>query len=111
MASPLNGTPHPLPSQNPHTTPTNTASQPAPRRSFHIGTKVINSLEVDPRGAPTGELRYVRDSRYCTAKGEWMYQLSGKGYRNNDRWVGEGGLRRFEGGGSGSGSGASSVVG
>lgn len=40
-----------------------------------------------------------------------MYQLSGKGYRNNDRWVGEGGLRRFEGGGSGSGSGASSVVG
>ena len=46
-------------------------------------------------------MRYIRDFRFCTGKAEWVYRLGGKGYRGSERWVGEGGLRKVDGGGRG----------
>ncbi|KAL6713935.1 hypothetical protein ACLMJK_008429 [Lecanora helva] len=66
-----------------------------PRRSFAIGTKVVNLNEVGADGEPTNDLRFVRDARYSEPQKEWQYQLNGKNYKNNDGWVAEGMLRRY----------------
>ena len=66
-----------------------------PRRKFNIGAKVMNLNEANHDGAPSGELRYIREFRYSESHGQWRYQLSGKNFISNIGWIPEDSLKKY----------------
>ena len=68
-----------------------------PRRKFNIGAKVIHLNELNDEGAPSGELRYIREFRYSEPHGQWRYQLSGKSFLGTHGWILEESVQKYTG--------------